>query len=109
MRSAVSHSVMRPVVIVLLDPETDSGSGFLQAPILRRPDFLLFQATMKPFDVAVAFWMMVRRPPMGNAEPSQRLQEARRSELCSVVGRQGHVRRTTALGQSCQYRLFNGD
>jgi hypothetical protein len=31
---------------------------------------------MEPFDVAVAFRVMIRRPSMGNAEPPQRLQEA---------------------------------
>jgi hypothetical protein len=38
--------------------------SLLQAPVLRRPDFLLFQAAMEPFDVAVAFWVVIRRPPM---------------------------------------------
>jgi len=53
MRSVISDSAVRPVVIVLLDPTSDRGSRFFQAPILRRPDFLLFQAAMEPFDVAV--------------------------------------------------------
>ena len=67
---------MRPVVIVLLDPTSDRGSRFFQAPVLRGPDFLLFQAAVEPFDVAVAFRVMIRRPPMRDAEPAQRLQEA---------------------------------
>ena len=37
-------STMRPVVIVLLDPTSDRCLRFFQASILRRPDFLLFQA-----------------------------------------------------------------
>jgi hypothetical protein len=45
---------MRPVVIVLLDPASDAGSRFFQAPVLRRPDFLFLQAAMEPLDVAVA-------------------------------------------------------
>ena len=53
MRSAISESAMRPIVIVLLDPTSDAGSRFFQAAILRRPDFLFFQAAMEPFDVAL--------------------------------------------------------
>ena len=48
-------------MIVLLDPTSDRCACFFQAPILRRPDFLLFQAAMEPFDVAVAFRVMIRR------------------------------------------------
>jgi hypothetical protein len=87
-RGAILDSAMRPVVIVFFDPTSDQCSPFFQAPILRRPDFLFFQAAMEPFDVAVAFGVMIRRAPMRDAEPAQRLQEARGSELRSVVRRQ---------------------
>ncbi len=70
-RSAISESAMRPIVIVLLDPTSDAGSRFFQAAILRRPDFLFFQAAMEPFDVAVAFWVMMRRAAVRDAEPSE--------------------------------------
>src|ERR1700683_2483754 len=90
--SAVLDSAMRPVVIVLLDPASDAGSRVFQAAILGRPNLLFFQAAMEPFDVAVAFRVMISRPPMSDAEPPQRLQEARRSELRAVVRRQRHVR-----------------
>jgi len=83
--SAVSNSTMRPVVIVLLDPTSDRCSCFFQAAILRRPDFLLFQAAMESFDVAVAFRVMISRPPMGDAKASKRFQKARRSELCPIA------------------------
>ncbi len=76
MRSTISDSAVRPVVIVLLDPTSDRGSRFFQAAILRRPDFLLFRAAMEPFDVAVAFRVVIRRTPMGDAEPPQRLQKS---------------------------------
>ena len=46
---------------------------------------------MEPFDVTVAFRVMIRRPPMRDAEPAQGLQEARRSELRPVVRRQRQV------------------
>ena len=75
MRSAILDSAVRPVVIVLLDPASNAGPRFFQAAILRRPDFLLFQAAMEPFDVAVAFRVMIGRPSMRDAEPPQRLQE----------------------------------
>jgi hypothetical protein len=63
---------MRPVVIVLLDPAGDVAPRFFQAPILRRPDFLFLQAAMEPFDVAVAFRVMIGRPLMRDAEPPER-------------------------------------
>src|SRR5271169_3270217 len=98
---------MRPVVIVLLDPTSDVVPRLFHAPIFGRPDFLFLQAAMEPLDVAVALRVMIRRAPMGDAQPTQRLQEPRRSELRSVVGRERHVRRTTALGQSCEYGLLH--
>jgi hypothetical protein len=54
-RSAVLHSAVWPVVILLLDPPSDRCLCFFQVSVLRRPNFLLFQAAMKPFHVAVAF------------------------------------------------------
>ncbi len=107
MRSAISDSAVRPVVIVLLDPTSDRCSRFFQAPILRRPDFLFLQAAMEPFDVAVAFRVMIRRPPMGDAEPSQRFQEPRRSELRPVVGRQRQVRLAASCGKPIQHGLLD--
>jgi len=41
---------------------------------------------MEPFDVTVAFRVVIRRPPVPHAEPPERFQEARRSELRSIVG-----------------------
>jgi hypothetical protein len=38
--------------------------------------------------IAAAFRVLMRRAPMGDAEPAQRFQEARRSELRSVIRRQ---------------------
>ena len=64
MRGAISDSTVRPVVIVLLDPAGDAGLCFFHAAIFRRPDFLFLQAAMEPFDVAVAFRVMVSRAPM---------------------------------------------
>jgi hypothetical protein len=69
--SSISYSAMRPVVIVLLDPTGDRCSHFLHTAILRRPDFFL-QAAMESLDVAVAFGVMIGRPPVRDAEPPQR-------------------------------------
>src|SRR5690348_2326832 len=99
---------MRPVVIVLLDPTRDAGSGFFQAAVLCCPDFLFLQAAMEPFDVAVTFRVMISRAPMGDAEPPKRFQETRGSELRAIVGREGDVRLTAALGQPCQDGLLHG-
>jgi hypothetical protein len=98
---------MRPVVIVFLDPTGDRRARFFHAAILRSPDFLFFQAAMEPFDVAVAFRVVIRRPPVRDAEPPQRLQEARRSELRPVVRRECHARFTAALGQPFQHSLLH--
>jgi hypothetical protein len=84
-------------VIVLLGPTGDRYPSFFQAQILRRPDFLLFQSAMEPFDVAVAFPMMIRRAVMRDAELAQRLQEARRCEPRPVVGRQRQVLRAASV------------
>ena len=54
-KSSISDFAVRPVVIVLLDPTSDRCSRFFQAAILGCPDFLLFQAAMEPFDLAVSF------------------------------------------------------
>ena len=97
-------SAVRPVVIVLLDPTSDRCSRFFQAPVLCRPDFLFFQAAMEPFDVAVALRVMIGRPPMGDAEPVERFDEPRRSELCPIVCGHRHVRFTAASASSVRQR-----
>jgi len=79
---------MRPVVIVLLDPMSDRGPRFLQAAILGGPDFLFLQAAMEPFDVAVAFRVIIGRAPMGDAQPMQSFDETCRSKLRSVAPRE---------------------
>ena len=98
---------MRPVVIVLLDPTSDRCPRFFQAPILRRPDFLFLQAAMEPFNVTVAFRVMIRRPSVRDAEPCERFQEPRRSELRSVIRRQRHVFLAAALGQPFEHGLLH--
>jgi hypothetical protein len=90
--SAISNSAVRPVVIVFLDPTSDRRSRFFRASILRGPDFLFLQTAVEPVDVAVAFRVMIGRPPMGDAEPAQRLQEALRSE-----GQFGSSKETSAI------------
>jgi hypothetical protein len=67
MRRAIVHSAMRAIVIVLLDPTSDRGPRFLEAPILCRPDFFFIQAAMEPFDVAVDFRVTVRRAAVRDA------------------------------------------
>jgi hypothetical protein len=59
----ISDPATRLVVIVLLDPAIDSSPSFLQVAIPHRSSFLFLQAAVKPFDVAVAFWETILRPP----------------------------------------------
>src|SRR5450755_5195836 len=107
MRSAISDSTMRSIVIVLLDPSSDRGPRFLQAAILGGPHFFFFQAAVEPFDVAVAFRVMIRRPAMRDAQSVQGLDEPGRSELCAIVGGQGHARLPAAFGKSFEHGLFD--
>ena len=72
MRSAILNSAVRPVIIVLFDPTSNGGSRFFQAAILRCPDFLFLQTAMEPFDVAVAFRVMVGRASMRDAGSGSR-------------------------------------
>ncbi len=69
MRRPILDSVMRPVVIVLLDPATDRLPRFRHAAIFRRPYFFFLQAAMESFDVAVAFRVMIRRASMRDSQP----------------------------------------
>src|ERR1700682_4550821 len=98
MRSAILNSAVRPVVIVLLDPTSDAGPPFFHAAIFCGPDFLFLQAAMEPLDVAVALRVMVGRAPMRDAQPVERLDEPRRSELCPIVGGQRQASLAAALG-----------
>ena len=88
MRGAISDSAVRPVVIVLLDPASDAGSRFFHASIFRRPHFFFLQTAMEPFDVAIAFRVMIRRASMCDAQPVQGLDEPGRSELRAVAPRE---------------------
>ena len=46
----------------------DAFSGLVQTAILGSPDFPFVQAAMEALDVAVAFWMMVRRAAKRDAQ-----------------------------------------
>ena len=50
---------MGHVVVILLDPKGDAAPHLFQTPILRRPDFLFFQAALEQLDGAVALWVMI--------------------------------------------------
>ena len=105
-RSAIGYSAMRAVVVVLLQIPADVFSGLRQAAIFRSPDFLFLQAAMEPLDVAVAFRMVVSRPPMGDAQLRERFHEPRRSELCPVVGGQNEITFSASCWQTIQHCLF---
>ncbi len=100
MRGAILDAAMRPVVIVLLDPTSDAGPCFFQAAILRGPDFLFLQAAMEAFDVAVAFGVMIGRPPMSDAE---RARVSRKREEVNCVPFRLRVK-ADAFGGSNRYR-----
>ncbi len=105
-RRSILQTLMRTVVIVLLDPTSNRRTRLFDAAIFVHPDFLLLQAAMEPFDVAISFRMVIRRPPMRDAQPRKCLHEARRSKLRSVVGGQRQVCFAAPRRQAVQYRLL---
>ena len=108
MRSTILNSAVRPVVIVLLDPASDRRPRFVHIAILGRPHFFFLQAAVEAFDVTVTFRVIIGRASMRDSQPMQCFDEARRSELGSVVGSQSHTSVTAAFRQSRQHGLFDG-
>ena len=105
--SVIFHLPARLVVIVLLDPTSDRCSRFFLVPVQHLVAFLFFRGGGGvPSLVAVAFRVMIRRPPMGEMEPPEPFQEPRRSELRSIVVVSVALRCTAALGQPCQDGLL---
>ena len=85
-------SAVRPVVIVL--PRSNERSMLALLPSSDTPTSRLLLPSDCGGTVRCSCCLPGddRRPPMGDAEPPQRLQEARRSELRPIVGGQRHVR-----------------
>jgi len=106
-RSTILDSAMRPVVIVLLDPACDRRSRFLHGTVLRGPHFFFLQTAMKAFDITVALRVIIGRASMRDSQPVQSFDETRGSELCSVVGGQGHAGIAAAFWQTLKYGLFD--
>ena len=57
----VVESLMRPLVVVLMDPAGDRIAGFGERLVFVKPDFFLLEGAMKAFDAAVAFGVIVGR------------------------------------------------
>jgi hypothetical protein len=72
-------------MIVYFDSISDTGERFFHNSIVRRLNSFFLQAAMEPFDVTVIRRVMVGRPRMRGAQPVQRLNEPRRSELYPIV------------------------
>jgi hypothetical protein len=87
-RRPVVESLMRPLVVVLVDPASDRIAGVGERLIFVKPDFFLLEGAMKAFDAAVAFGVIVRRAPMGDAQLAKSFQVAGGSKLGPVVGSQ---------------------
>src|SRR5271155_1079534 len=57
-RRPVVESLMRPLVVVLVDPASDGIAGFSERLVFVKPDFFLLERAVKAFDAAVAFgWL----------------------------------------------------
>src|SRR5215470_4517484 len=61
---------------------------------------------MEPFDVAVAFRMMISRAAMRDAKPREGFHESRRGKLCAVVCGQRQIAFSTPCRQPVEHRLF---
>src|SRR4029077_1485598 len=62
---------------------------------------------MKPFDITVALRVIIGRAPMSDSQAIQSFDETRGSELCSVVGGQGHAGIAAALRQTREHGLLH--
>jgi hypothetical protein len=80
--------LMRPLVVVLVDPASDGIAGFSERLVFVKPDFFLLEGAVKAFDAAVAFGVIVRRAPMSDAQLAKGFQVAGGSKLGPVVGSQ---------------------
>src|SRR5271156_1436423 len=87
-RRPVVESLMRPLVVVLVDPASDGIAGFSERLVFVKPDFFLLERAVKAFDAAVAFGVIVRGAPMSDAQLAKGFQVARRSKLSAVIGGQ---------------------
>src|SRR5271168_4869853 len=87
-RRPVVESLMRPLVVVLVDPASDGIAGFSERLVFVKPDFFLLERAVKAFDAAVAFGVIVRRAPMSDAQLAKGFQVAGGSKLGPVVGGQ---------------------
>jgi hypothetical protein len=76
--------------------------------LLGCPHFFFLQAAMEPFYVTVALRMIIGGAPMGDPQPIQSFHKAGQSELCSVVGGEGHEGIPAAFWQTRKHGLFDG-
>ena len=107
MRRSVFDALVGATMIVLAHPVRYGCLSFREVPIFVEPDFLLLQAAMEAFDVAVAFRVRIRRSAMSDAQLRHRRNEAFRGELRSIVGGQGQARAAAALGKAVHHRRQN--
>ena len=84
-RRSVFERLVRPVVIVLVEVVGDGAACFFQRAVFVEPDFFFLEAAVEAFDQAVAFGMVVGGAAMGDAEPSEGSDKARRGELGAIV------------------------
>jgi len=76
---------MGPLMVVLVDPAGEGVAGFGERLVFVKPDFFLLERAVKAFAAAVAFGVIVRRAPVGDAQLAKGFQVARRSKLSTVV------------------------
>ena len=96
-------------MIVLFDPATDRLLRFFQTAVLVEPDLFLLQAAMEALDHAVAFGMVERGAAVRDAEPRERIEEARGRELRAVIGVEREPVVTRAIRHLLQHGTLDSD
>src|ERR1022692_4046164 len=106
----VVESVMRPLMVLLVEPAGDGVAGFGERLVFVKPDFFLLEGAVKAFDAAIAFGVIVIRAPVGDAQLAKGFQVAGRSKLGAVVGgqSQGQTLSTRIKRQNLKHGLVQG-
>ena len=70
----------------MVDPASDRIAGFGERLVFVKLNFFLLERAMKAFDAAVAFGVIVRSAPMGDAQLAKGFQITGRGKLSAVIG-----------------------
>jgi len=101
---------MGPVVTVLPEVAHNALPGFVQVSVLCQPDFLLLQAVVKAFGVAVALREMIGGAAMGEVQFGQAefLRRSGEAERSLVLYRKGIALAEALQNPEIIWQLYHG-